>query len=71
MQKIKPALVRFQREPAFTGLVLFLIVLLLNVILQTPAKFFTVNNISILFAKNTPIMLITDRKSTRLHSSHT
>ncbi len=59
MKKWKDMYAHFQRSPAFTGFILFMAVLILNVIVQTPAKFFTVNNISILFAKNIPIILIT------------
>ncbi len=49
----------FRQSAAFTGLTLFLIVLVINVIIQTPAQFFTIKNISLLFAKNAPLILVT------------
>ena len=48
-----------KRSPAFTGFVLFGIVLILNIIIQTPASFFKIDNIALLFAKNTPLILVT------------
>ncbi|MDR3192999.1 MAG: hypothetical protein LBT87_08040 [Treponema sp.] len=56
---VRDAFYRMQRSPAFTGLVLFVIVVILNVIVQGPARFFTVKNISLLFAKNAPLVLVT------------
>jgi ribose/xylose/arabinose/galactoside ABC-type transport system permease subunit len=53
------AFYRLQRSPAFTGLVLFAIVVILNVIVQGPSRFFTVKNISLIFAKNAPLVLVT------------
>ena len=50
---------RLRRSPAFTGLVLFLIVLIINVIIQGPLRFFTIRNIGLLFAKNSPLILVT------------
>ena len=50
---------RIQRSPAFTGLVLFLIVVIINVIVQGPLRFFTIRNIALLFAKNAPLILVT------------
>src|SRR5699024_3872538 len=47
----------FRRQPAFTGFCLFLMALLLNIVIQTPAKFFTAGNLRILFTKNTPLIL--------------
>ncbi|MDR0452029.1 MAG: ABC transporter permease [Treponema sp.] len=55
----RDALYRLQRSPAFTGLVLFAIVIVLNVVVQGPARFFTVKNISLIFAKNAPLVLVT------------
>ncbi len=49
----------FRQSPAFTGFILFAIVLVINVIIQTPAQFFTIKNFSLLFAKNAPLILIT------------
>jgi ribose/xylose/arabinose/galactoside ABC-type transport system permease subunit len=50
---------RMYRSPAFTGLVLFLIVLVINVAIQGPLKFFTIRNIALIFAKNSPLILVT------------
>ena len=50
---------KLQRSSAFTGLVLFLIVVLINVVVQGPFRFFTIRNIALLFAKNAPLILVT------------
>lgn len=47
----------FRRQPAFTGFCLLMAVLALNILIQTPAKFFTINNFRILLTKNTPLIL--------------
>ena len=54
---------RFRRTPAFTGCVLFLSVLLINIVIQTPAKFLTLRNFNTLFSKNTPLILVTMAQS--------
>lgn len=48
-----------QRSPAFTGFVLFGIVVIINVAIQGPQSFFSVRNIGLLFAKNAPLILVT------------
>jgi ribose/xylose/arabinose/galactoside ABC-type transport system permease subunit len=48
-----------QRSPAFTGIVLFLIVVVINVAIQGPLRFFTISNIALLLAKNAPLILVT------------
>jgi ribose/xylose/arabinose/galactoside ABC-type transport system permease subunit len=50
---------KLQRSPAFTGVVLFAIVFVINVIVQGPARFFTIQNIALIFSKNAPLMLVT------------
>ena len=50
---------KLQRSSAFTGLVLFLIVVLINIVVQGPFRFFTIRNIALLFAKNAPLILVT------------
>jgi ribose/xylose/arabinose/galactoside ABC-type transport system permease subunit len=55
----KGALRRLHRSPAFTGLVLFLIVLVINLIVQGPHRFFTIQNIALIFSKNSPLILVT------------
>lgn len=47
----------FRRQPMFTGFSLFVMALILNIIIQTPVKFFAVGNFRILFSKNTPLIL--------------
>lgn len=47
------------RSPAFTGLALFAIIFVINVLVQGPVKFFTIRNIALLFTKNTPLILVT------------
>jgi ribose/xylose/arabinose/galactoside ABC-type transport system permease subunit len=49
---------KLQRSAAFTGLVLFLIAILINLIVQGPFRFFTIRNIALLFAKNAPLILV-------------
>jgi ribose/xylose/arabinose/galactoside ABC-type transport system permease subunit len=56
---IKERIHKLQSSPAFTGLVLFSIIIVINIIVQGPAKFFTVRNIALLFTKNTPLILVT------------
>ncbi len=47
-----------RKSPAFTGLVLFLIAIVLNTLIQGPAKFFSANSINTLFASNMPFLLV-------------
>ncbi len=56
---MKDLFVRFKKSPVFTGFVLFMIVLIINNIIQSPDQFFSIKNISLLFAKNTPLILVT------------
>lgn len=56
---MKESMTKLKKSPVFTGLVLFFVVLLINNIIQTPAQFFTIKNIALLFAKNTPLILVT------------
>jgi ribose/xylose/arabinose/galactoside ABC-type transport system permease subunit len=55
----KEKLRSLQRSAAFTGLTLFLIVVVINVAVQGPTRFFTMRNIALLFAKNAPLILVT------------
>ncbi|MGI6726751.1 MAG: ABC transporter permease [Christensenellales bacterium] len=57
IEKCKQKWTMFSRQPAFTGFCLLMAVLVLNIIIQTPAKFFTTNNFRILLTKNTPLIL--------------
>jgi ribose/xylose/arabinose/galactoside ABC-type transport system permease subunit len=50
---------QLQRSSAFTGLALFLIVLIINIAVQGPFRFFTIRNIALIFAKNAPLILVT------------
>ena len=54
---------RFRRTPAFTGFVLFMAMLVINIIIQGPASFFTARNMSTLFSKNTTFILVTVAQS--------
>ena len=54
---------RFRRTPAFTGFVLFMAMLVINIIVQGPAAFFTARNLSTLFSKNTTFILVTMAQS--------
>ena len=58
MNNIATGFRRFRRTPAFTGAVLFLIALVLNIVMQGPG-FFGLGNLNTLFTKNTPLILIT------------
>jgi ribose/xylose/arabinose/galactoside ABC-type transport system permease subunit len=50
---------RFRRSPVFVGFTLFVFVLLLNIIVQGPAAFFSTRNLNTLFSKNMPLLLTT------------
>ena len=55
---IKDSFSSFRKTPAFTGFVLFLGALLLNIALQGPASFFSPQSLSVLFSSNIPFLLI-------------
>jgi ribose/xylose/arabinose/galactoside ABC-type transport system permease subunit len=59
---------RFRRTPAFTGFVLFIAMLIINIIIQGPLNFFSVKNISTLFSKNTIFLLVAVAQSLLLIS---
>ena len=59
---------RFRKTPAFMGLVLLLIALVLNAALQGPGSFFSIKSINTLFAKNTPFILVAIAQSILLLS---
>jgi len=56
----------FRKTPAFTGFVLFCAILVLNIIVQGPASFFSMRNLNTLFSKNTPFILVTLAQSVLL-----
>ena len=58
-KSIQARLKKMKQSPAFTGFILFLIVLVINAVVQGPQNFFTLKSISLLFAKNTPLVLVT------------
>jgi len=58
MENIKNRFIRFKRSPAFTGFVLFVFSIILNVIIRGPADFFSAQSLGTLFAKNAPIILV-------------
>ncbi len=72
MTKIATSFRRFRKKPAFTGFILFVVVLILNIVIQGMAvcaakgfsvenmfAFFTPNNINSLFYTNMPFMMVT------------
>jgi len=50
---------KVKRSPAFTGLVLFMVVLIINIAIQGPVSFFNPKSINLLFTKNAPLILVT------------
>jgi ribose/xylose/arabinose/galactoside ABC-type transport system permease subunit len=59
MTRLKQAFTQFRRSSAFAGFTLFLFVLVLNVVVQGPASFFTGRSLNTLFSKNMPLILTT------------
>ena len=59
MMDMRRAFARFRRSPAFAGFTLFLFVVILNVVVQGPTKFFSPRSINSLFSKNMPLLLTT------------
>ena len=58
MEIIKSSLQNFRKKPAFTGFVLFMIALLLNIIFQGPGNFFGPRSLNTLFTTAVPFLLI-------------
>jgi len=58
MKSITASFSQFRRKPAFTGFVLFMIALVLNLIFQGPAGFFSANSLRILFTTSVPFLLV-------------
>jgi len=59
MNSLKNSFMRFKRSPAFTGFVLFMIAIIMNLIIRGPGNFFGASSLGTLFAKNAPIILVT------------
>ncbi|MCJ7549948.1 MAG: ABC transporter permease [Anaerolineae bacterium] len=59
MIDVKRVFSRFRRTSAFVGFTLFLSVLVLNIVVQGPAQFFSARNMNTLFSKNMPLLLTT------------
>jgi ribose transport system permease protein len=59
MMDMRRAFARFRRSPAFAGFTLFVFVVILNVVVQGPTKFFSPRSINSLFSKNMPLLLTT------------
>jgi len=55
---IKETFFRFRKSPAFTGVVLFLIALVLNAAVQGPGSFFSSRSLNTLFSANIPFLLL-------------
>jgi ribose/xylose/arabinose/galactoside ABC-type transport system permease subunit len=59
MSEVKQLFLRFRRTPAFVGFTLFVFVLLLNIVVQGPAQFFSTRSLNTLFSKSMPLLLTT------------
>ena len=59
MNSLKNSFLRFKCSPAFTGFVLFVFAIVLNLIIRGPGNFFSASSLGTLFAKNAPIILVT------------
>lgn len=57
MNNIRRMFLRFRRTPAFIGFTLFVFVLVLNILVQGPAQFFSARSLNTLFSKNMPLLL--------------
>jgi len=58
MGQFKIAFARFRKKQAFTGFALFSTALLLNIILQGPASFFSPQSLNTLFSTSVPFLLV-------------
>lgn len=65
---MKDAFQRFRRTPAFTGFILFVAILIVNIFIQGPVNFFSVKNMSTLFSKNATFILVAMAQSILLIS---
>ena len=68
MQMLRNSFERFRKMPAFTGFMLFLVAMILNIILQGPDRFFTPQNINMLFVTNMAFILVVMGQSVLLIS---
>lgn len=68
MERVKQYFIQFRRSPAFTGFVLFMIAILINVLVQGPASFFNPKSINTLMMSNTPFLLVAMAQSLLLIS---
>ena len=59
MNHLKRMFLRFRHTPAFIGFTLFMAVLVLNILVQGPAQFFSSRSLNTLFSKNMPLLLTT------------
>ena len=57
-QVTKDMLSHFRKTPAFTGFVLFMVAIIINMIVQGPGNFFSIRNINSLFVTQLPFLLI-------------
>ena len=58
MDKVKDFFEKYRRSSYFTGSILFLAVLIISIIVQGPANFFSVRAINTLFTTNLPFLLV-------------
>ncbi len=68
MLSIKKQASSFRKKPAFTGFVLFIATIVLNLLVQGPAKFFSTTNMNTLFSTNLPFLLVVMAQSILLLS---
>ena len=58
MKALKDAFRQFRRTPAFTGFSLFIVAIILNALVQGPAKFFSPRSFNTLLSTNLPFLLV-------------
>ncbi len=66
MQAAKAVFSRFRKTPAFTGFVLFFIIIIVNAAIQGPGEFISPRSIGTLFYANIPFLLVVMAQSVLL-----
>lgn len=56
---MKRTIYKLKSSPSYPGLTLFLVILVMNIVIQTPGRFFMAANLNSILAKNMPLILIT------------
>jgi ribose/xylose/arabinose/galactoside ABC-type transport system permease subunit len=65
---LKERFLNFRKKPAFTGFMLFVVAVVLNAVIQGPAKFFSANIMKTLFSTNMSFLLVVMAQSILLIS---